>query len=149
MISKAGANDAAQMFDLLVEGDRTSAELIKEAGWKHRRFLKAIQALRDILAANGDVITVTAEPHRGSNKPWLYSLKAGKAIVDSEQSRWVLNRLQDTERRIETIEHVLDVAVNSLDGRTVAGKKARIYALHLKRAREEVMLVVGEDPLPS
>lgn len=148
MISKIVANDAGVMFDLLVEGDKTSAELIKITGWKYKKFLKAIQALRDILAANDDVISVTAEPQGGSN-PWLYSLKAGKAIVDPEQSRWVLNRLQDAERRIETIEHVLDVAVNSLDGRTVAGKKARIYRLHIKRAREEVALMGGEDQLPT
>lgn len=148
MITKMVADRAAVLFDLLVEGDKTSAELIQITGWSYKQWQKATQALRDILAANDDVISVVAEP-QGESQPWLYRLQAGKVIVDPEQSRWVLNRLQDAERRITTIEHVLDVAVNSLDGRTVAGKKARIYRLHIKRAREEVALMTGEDQLPN
>jgi hypothetical protein len=140
---KIAEKRAEELFDLLTGGDLTSAEIVDKTGWRYSQFLKAVQTLRDILAANGDVISVTAEP-QGSRETWLYSLRAGKQIVDAEQSRWVINRLQDAERRVETIAHVLEVAVNSLDGRTTEGRKARVYHLHIKRAQEEVALL-GEQ----
>lgn len=131
---------AEQLYDLLSNGDKDSRSIIDETGWAHYQFLKAVQKLRDILAANGDVISVVAEPN-GPRQPWLYGLRAGQSIVDAERSRWAPNRLQDAERRIMTIGHVLEVAVNATDGRTVEGKKARIYHLHIKRAQEEVALI--------
>ncbi len=138
---------AEVLFDILAEGDCTSADILDRTSWSYSQFMEAVQRLRDICAASGDVISVTAEP-RGSREAWMYSLKAGKAIVDAEQSRWIINRLGDAERRVETMQHVLDVAVNSLDGRTLAGRKARIYHLHVKRAQEEVALLIGQNELP-
>jgi hypothetical protein len=141
---RAAEKRAEELFDLLTGGDLTSAEIMDKTGWVRSQLFKAVQTLRDILAANGDVISVTAEP-QGLRETWLYSLRAGKQIVDPEKSRWVINRLQDAERRVETIAHVLEVAVNSLDGRTSEGKKARVYHLHIKRAQEEVALLGTEQ----
>lgn len=138
----AAEKRAEVLFDLLSERDLTSAEITDRTGWNYPQFMTAVQALRDILAANGDVISVLAEP-QGSRGPWRYSLQAGTTIVDAEKSQWVVNRLKDAERRVKTITHVLEVAVNSLDGRTVEGKKARIYHLHINRAQEEIALLDG------
>jgi hypothetical protein len=106
-----------------------------------------------ITAGGGDVPPTPGEPQSVTDHIELANMgaerqdavkavaKATGASVDAEQSRWVINRLQDTERRVQTIAHVLEVAVNSLDGRTNEGKKARIYHLHIKRAQEEVALL--------
>jgi hypothetical protein len=134
---------AGQIYDLLSDGDLTSQQIIDKLGCSYSGFLKAVQMLRDIGAATGDVISVVAEP-QGMSQPWLYGLRAGKQIASAEDSRWIPNRFQDAERRIKTISHVLEVAANSLDGRTTEGRKARIYHLHIKRALEEVQLMVGD-----
>lgn len=131
---------AGELYDLLANGGLTSHQIIDKMSWSYSQFMSAVQKLRDILAANGDIISVVAEP-QAAREPWLYSLQAGKVILDTEKSQWLPNRLQDTERRIKTIQHVLEVAVNSLDGRTTEGKKARIYHLHIKRAQEEVVML--------
>lgn len=141
MAGKAAEKNAGTLFDILSEGDLRSGDIINRAGLSYYQFMKAVQKLRDILAANGDVISVVSEPQQEQVGGWLYGLRAGKVIVDAEKSQWVINRLQDTERRVTTILHVLDVACNSLDGRTIEGKKARIYQLHMKRAQEEVALI--------
>lgn len=135
---------AEVLFDLLSDRDRTSADILTTTGWSYSQFMAAVQRLRDILAADGDVISVLAEPT--TRGPWTYHLAAGATIIDAERSQWVINRLQDTERRVKTIKHVLEVAVNALDGRTTAGKKARIYHLHINRAQEEVALLDSGDP---
>jgi hypothetical protein len=132
-----------QLYDLLSDGDLTSDRLISKLDCSYACFMKTVQNLRDILAANGDVISVVAEP-QGWGTPWLYGLRAGKQIVNAADSRWIPNRFQDAERRIKTIAHVLDVAAGSLDGRTIDAKKARIYRLHINRALEEVQMLAGD-----
>ncbi|MPZ14297.1 MAG: hypothetical protein GEU73_07710 [Chloroflexi bacterium] len=131
---------AEELFTLLADGDRDRDEICADRGWDYSQMRQAVQQLRDMLAADGDVINVVAEPN-GWQQPWMYGLRDGGAILDPEQSRWMTNRLGDTERRIKTISHVLDAAVNATDGRTVEGRKARIYELHLRRAAEEVALM--------
>jgi len=137
---KAAEKYAEELYDLLTNGDATSHEIMDKLGWSYSQFQAATQKLRDLLAADGDVISVVADS-QGRSGPWLFGLRGGGAIVDAEQSRWVPNRLADAERRIKTISHVLEVAVNALDGRTTEGKKARIYHLHITRAQEEVALM--------
>lgn len=141
----ASQRRAEKIFDLLSSGDLTSHQLLARLGCHRTEFTKAIQTLRDILAASGDVISVVAEPH-GPDQPWLYGLRAGKQIINAEDSRWIPNQFQHAERRIKTIVHVLDVASNSLDGRTLDGKKARIYRLHMNRALEEVQMLADDQP---
>jgi len=147
MARQTSAQRAEQLFDLLTDGDLTSAQIIDKTGWSYSQFLKAVQSLRDILAANGDVISVVAEP-QGGREPWLYALRAGKTIINAEDSRWVINRLGDAQRRVTTILHVLQVAKETLDGRTIEGKKARIYHLHITRAQEEIAML-ADDEMPA
>lgn len=135
---------AEELFTLLADGDMTSAEVTDATEWSYAQFMKTVQVLRDMLATNGDVISVTAEPN-GHREPWLYSLKGGDQIVNEETSRWVPNRVEDAERRLKTIKHVMAAAVVGSDGRSTIGRKARIYHLHLKRAEEEIaMLADGQ-----
>jgi len=128
------------LFDLLADSSHTYVTIREETGWSRKQILKAVQVLRDILAANGDVISVVCDP-QGPREPWLYRLQAGRDILDAERSGWILNRFTDAERRLKTIKHVLEVAVRGLDGRTVEGRKARIYDLHLRRAQEEIAMM--------
>lgn len=135
------------LFDLLAESDHTYVTIGDATGWTRGQIIKAVQVLRDILAANGDVISVVSDP-QGSREPWLYGLRAGIQITSAEESQWITNRFGDAERRLTTIKHVLEVAVQSLDGRSTEGKKARIYHMHLKRAEEEIALLTdnGDEP---
>jgi hypothetical protein len=135
---------AEVLFDLLADADRTRDEIQAKTAWNRPQFQKAVQTLRDILAANGDVISVVCEPH-GHRAPWLYCLRAGAEVLNAEESRWIINRLQDAERRLLTIGNVMEVAARGLDGRSIEGRKARIYELHIRRAAEEVALLDGGD----
>jgi len=136
------AND---LFDQLVEADQTYETLGVSMGWSRSQVIKYVQVLRDVLAAQADTISVTCDPDPlDPLGPWIYTLRGGGGIVDPERSRWLINRLGDAERRLVTIRHVVDIAAKNLDGRTIEGKKARIYALHLKRAEEEVAML-NED----
>lgn len=135
---------AEELFSLLAADDMNRDEICADRGWTHGQLRAAVQKLRDILAADGDTINVVCEPD-GWRQPWQYRLRAGGDILDAEESRWMTNRLGDTERRITTIGHVLDAAVNATDGRTIEGRKARIYQLHISRAIEEIALGGDDD----
>ena len=135
---------AGELFDMLEAGDLSSAEVCRRTGWTHGQFLQAVQTLRDICSSEGDVISVVAEP-QGAREPWLYSLKAGTMMMDVANSRWIPNRLRDSERRLKTIVHVLDAASASLDGRSAPGRRSRIYGLHIHRAIEEVTMLGLDD----
>lgn len=134
---------AAVLYDLLADRPRTQSEVVALTGWTVRRFSSAVQRLRDILAASGDTINVPAEP-QGQREEWVYALTDGAGIIDAERSQWAPNRMKDAERRLKTIKHVFSAAVEATDGRTVEGRKARIYQLHLARAEEEIRILNGE-----
>lgn len=139
---------ALELLQRLREGDADRPTICAELGWSRVDLRTAVQALRDELADQGMEHSVVAEPH-GHKQPWLYGLRSGNEIIgatstDGTDSRWVPNRLDDAERRLKTIKNVLKVAVKATDGRTLLGRKARIYALHLSRAEEEVALAVAD-----
>jgi len=134
---------AGELFDMLANGDKTSAEILKTTGWGYGTFMATVQRLRDTLANDGDVISVVAEPQgtrqdRRGAKPYLYRLVAGQTIIDPEHSKWVANRIDDSERRLKTIAAVLDVTVKATDGRTALGKKAVRFHRHVTRALEDI-----------
>ena len=135
---------AGVLFDLLVEGDQTYLTIGEATGWDRHKVYAAVQRLRDVLADNEDVISVVAEP-QGRGEPWVYRLAHGAQIVDAEHSQWIIGRFGDAERRLKTINHVLAAAVVALDGRSVEGRKARIYRLHLTRAEEEVAMLADAE----
>jgi|SRR6516164_2233073 hypothetical protein len=141
---------ATDLFELLVEGDQTYVTLNARMGWTRNQILKYVQVLRDVLATDADTISVTCDPDPDDPLgPWVYTLRAGTGIVDPENTRWLVNRLGDAERRLVTIRHVVDIAAQTLDGRSNDGKKARIYALHLKRAEEEVAMLTSDGQAPG
>jgi len=65
-------------------------------------------------------------------------------VVDVEQSRWLLNRVDDAERRIKTMRNVVTPAAIHLARRTTSGRKARIIEMHLRHAEEEIALVSSD-----
>lgn len=138
------ATRARVLKGLLETREMTSAEVIQKTGWRHWQFIKAAQSLRDLLAEEGSTITLVADPH-GYRGPWLYRLIDGAGVVDPDTTIWFGNRVDDMERRIKTVKAVLDPSVRVLDGRSVRGKKARIYQLHITRALEEVGFVDGDN----
>lgn len=144
MVAETYTNRAGALFDLLADGDQDYETIREATGWSRGQIIKTVQRLRDILAANDDEIQVVCEP-QGQWEPYVYRLKGGKEILDAEKSRWAIGRTLDLDRRGRTLEAVLSVAVRATDGRTLPGKKARIWHLHIKRAREEVALMEPEQ----
>src|SRR5262245_17849949 len=143
-------NRAEELYDMLADAPdgMLSSEIEATAGWTLNERLKAAQTLRDWLAMEDDTITLTCDPDPYIPLgPWRYRLIGGNGVIDPEQSRWMINRLGDMERRLATIKHVIDVAAKTLDGRSIEGRKARIYRMHIGRAEEEIaMLNDGQVP---
>jgi len=136
--------DAGLLYDLLVEGDQTYLTVAAALGWERTKLVKIVRVLRGILARNGDTITVTCDPDPyDPNGPWVYTLRGGGEVNDPEETVWIVNRFLDMLTRLQTLGDVEQVVINATDGRTNKGKKARIYAMHLRRAKEEVELTFG------
>lgn len=135
---------AADLEAQLRAGDLDSAQLESMNGWSRAQRIVAVRRLRDNLATTGAGMTVVCEPN-GHQLPWLYRLVSLDA-VKADRSRWLPNRIQDVERRLKTILHVVDAVVDGTDGRTLLGKKARIFQLHIRRAFEDIGLIPDQMP---
>jgi hypothetical protein len=139
--------DAYTLFDMLMlqPNGITYEDIFIEMGWSRGKIIKTVQVLRDLLSQEYEKLSVTCDPDPDNpNGPWLYVLRAGERIVSPEDTTWTNNRIDDLERRIVTIKHVLDAAVRDTDGRTITGRKARKLQLHLGRALEDLGLLDGE-----
>lgn len=92
-------------------------------------------AIRDVRIALGgdDTINLVANVAPGS-APWLYELTG-----DPEVARfWQVNRLVDLITRARTMAAVAASIRRSLDARTIDGRKAKILAVALSRAIEDL-----------
>lgn len=144
------SRNAYDLYDILVAHPEgvTYLGIGAETGWERQKVYKVVQVLRDLLSAQDEDMSVPCDPDPDYwQGPWLYRLIGGNHITDPEQTAWPINRIEDTERRIMTIKHVMDAAVKATDGRTQVGKKARIWSLHLQRAQEDIAILDGEDKL--
>jgi hypothetical protein len=65
---------------------------------------------------------------------WLYWLSRDPEEIKGYGAR----RLDDTEARVRTIKAVADRAVVITDGRTLAGKRARIISRHIRHLLEDL-----------
>lgn len=110
----------------------TDRELAAHLGVDHRTVRDVIQKLRDVLG-HDDSINLVCEP-QGQRQKWLYRL-----VGNMEDSRWwAANRILDTERRIRTQYNVCRAMARATDGRTIEGRKARIFERSLQRLLEDV-----------
>jgi hypothetical protein len=109
----------------------TIHQIASALGLSVRDAARVVRAFR--LLFRDDTVTLVAWTN-GQNQPWLYRL-AGTA-VDAEP--WILNRTQDGESRLETMQAVYTPIVANTDGRTVEGRKARIILRAATRALEDL-----------
>ena len=94
---------AEQLFDLAVRHPQgfTRVDVESELGWDNTRLSQVARTLRETL--RNDTITLTCDP-QGQREPWLYRLVGTPA----DASKWVKNRLKDTETRLATMKHVAE-----------------------------------------
>ncbi len=109
-------------------------------GWDYGRFMRTVRATRLHLYAGGYEYSLPCEP-QGQRERWLYQL-VGNADHDAFRA-WEANRVDDTETRLGTMEAVMTVIAARTDGRTLAGRKARMIASTVKHLRE-TLAIIGE-----
>jgi len=122
-----------ELFDYAVShaDGFTYVDIQNDLGWKRGEFFKVVNRCRSVLA--GDTINLIAET-QGQRGPWLYRLVGN--VEDA--SWWAANRLDDAEQRLTTIRNVAMSAVKATDGRTNAGRRARIIFKSLTRLLEDL-----------
>lgn len=116
----------------LVDGPVTYEDM----GWSQSMMYQAAQDLRDLFSREGDS-TVLCEP-RGGRLPWEYKLMHGSVVTDADESVWLPMNLNSTKRHLDTIEAVVRVAERVTDGRTQAGRNARLISQRVKAAQQQI-----------
>lgn len=99
------------------------------------QFYDIVRKAREVLA--DDEMTLVATPN-GYCQPWLYSLTG---TLD-EANPWVNNRLSDTESRLRTMVDTV-APLTKVDGRTLAGRRARLVHRQLNRLIEDLDFLDG------
>jgi len=102
-----------------------------------RQMPRFVNALRREFA-EGD-INLVCDPN-GKNEKWVYRL-VGRP---EDAQAWHSNRIGDMESRLETLQSVAHSMVNATDGRSIAGRKARLIDRALSRLIED-LAVLRED----
>jgi len=108
-------------------------DVCKQHEWSRSQYARAV---RRILASDSiNLITIS----QGFGKARLYHLvgtleKAGP---------WVAERMRGLESQLETVLAVSNSLVVASDGRTIAGKKARLTQKHVTRLLEDFAEVDG------
>lgn len=111
----------------------TWADAAERFAWAKDRpgFFAVVRRLR--LTLGGDTINLVCTP-QAPGELWLYTLTG-----TYEAARpWNANRLNDLEKRLETIAHVSKSLVAATDGRTVDGRKARLISKTVGRLVEDL-----------
>lgn len=122
------------LFDVLVRRPDgvTLDEISAELEVPPRRARSVIRTFR-LTFGEDDTINLICDPN-GQNNQWLYRLTG--SMVETEP--WAKNRLDDAEARLTTMSTVLASVERGLDGRSVEGRKARIWRRAIERAREDI-----------
>lgn len=130
---------AEKLFDFAIAHPEgfTNADFMSAYGVALPDFNKATNKLRKILA--DDTITLVCDPS-GLREKWTYRLVG--TVEDG--SPWVQNRLRDAESRFVTMASVASALVNSTDGRTADGRRARLIDKALRRLMEDLKEVAEE-----
>jgi hypothetical protein len=124
---------AGRLFDYAV-GQPTFTNRQAMAGLEIKHLATFNQAARRLrLILGEDDINLVCTP-QGEGEPWLYELVGNL----ENAGPWVRNRLRDLEARIETQHAVSRSLVTATDGRTVEGRKARLFAKTLGRLQEDL-----------
>lgn len=135
---------AGELFDFAVSRPEgfTNVEAMAELEIKRLSdFNRSARRLR-ITLGEDDEINLVCDP-QGSGEKWLYRLVGNL----EEAGPWVANRLRDMEARLETQHGVAKSVVTATDGRSVEGRKARLFAKVYSRLREDLEELNYEDTL--
>ena len=132
---------AGLLFDYAAEQAEgfLAQDALDELDLTRDQFRRAARTLRLILA-NDSINLICLQ--QGFGEPKRYHLvgtldKAGP---------WVRQRMRGIESQLETVLAVSSSLVNSTDGRTVDGKKARLINRHVGRLVEDLGELDGQFP---
>lgn len=110
----------------------TLVEMQAEFGWGTNLTRRVINDLREILAGENQNLPCFPQ---GQYDPWVYRLVDNYADARS----WLINRVDDSETRVGTINNVVSSIVNATAVGTYAGDRARLINLHLTRLQEDMV----------
>lgn len=138
----ATTSRAGLLFDFSVEHPEgwETREVCAHFEWTRDHLAKAIRSLRLILS--GDEINLICTS-QGFGQPKRYRL-----VGDVERATpWINQRIKGMESQLETVHAVASSLVNATDGRTVAGRKARLVDRHVGRLIEDIGDLDGRLPM--
>lgn len=123
-----------KLFDILAtHPDGTTFDQISaETGWSYRIFQRIVNKFRDVWSDQDVNLVCHPTGHRGDR--WIYLLTSEKKPTEV----WTSNRVHDCKVRIKTMRNVMESAVNNSDGRTKAGREARVIHRYLSRLWEDL-----------
>jgi len=113
----------------------TVDDMMQHLGCNHRDVNQAIRDLRAFLGDTDD-LNFPCDP-QGQGERWLYRLVGNYDDVRA----WAANRVGDAESRLRTMQAMLASIVRATDGRTVAGRRARIMETALRHLVEDLDLM--------
>lgn len=122
------------LWDQLVAnpGGITVDEMMDEQGWTHKQANDAIRDLRAYLGLFDDV-NLPCDP-QGSGERWKYRLVG---TLDDVRG-WTLNRINDADTRVRTMQAMTASIVKATSGRTVEGRRVRLMNKALTRLVEDL-----------
>jgi hypothetical protein len=116
----------------------TVDDVKRDHGWSHAQTNVAIRDLREAFA--GDPVNLVADP-AGQSQRWIYRLVGDLAAAEG----WTENRLHDADARLRTVKNVVSSIAAATDGRSTAGKRARLIYTTLD-ALEAQLAVLDSTP---
>lgn len=135
-VGKLSAADTRRdmLFDLAVARPEgiTVEDMMHEFEWGHHEANDAIRSLRMFLG-EFDSINFPCDP-QGPGKRWIYRLTG--SLDDAKP--WVANRLGDGESRLRTMHAMMASIVQSSDGRSSDGRRARLIETGLRHLIEDL-----------
>ena len=128
------------LFDYAVNNpDGFVIDELMAYGWSHHQTNQAIRDLRLFFAGTGDTVNLPCDP-QGRGARWLYRLVGDLQSVQG----WTTNRVRDAEARVRTMQAMMQSIVAATDGRSTAGRKARVMERAFLRLIEDLDTIMAD-----
>lgn len=125
--------ELSSLFDLIAsKGGQTILDIAAHLGVRVRRAQVVVHDLRQMFG-HDDTVNLVCDP-QGQRELWLYDFRGTLDGV----TPWTGWSLAHVETRLETLEAVAASIERAADGRTIEGRRARILARAIRRAREDL-----------
>jgi len=124
--------DAGRLLDYLIDHEEglTYEDANTVWGWRKRYFQMVVQYYR-MLFANDPRPLISDKNPEDKRGPWIFKLS-------HDPRAWEAHRTIAIESQIETVEYIARSALKGLDGRTVLGKRERIFHRYFSRLVEDI-----------